>query len=107
MKSLLFGSLALCLMGSAGAVGQVNGYVSSQPQIFEMSGHPSEASEHSMGQAHDIMGRSQNSYTRGERPMWEVMQEMHAPAATPLGDLARTIKKEHAAAKKATIVWTN
>jgi hypothetical protein len=81
--------------------------LSSQPQIFRMADHTEQASQRAMGQGSSLMERSQSTSAQGERPLWEAMQAMHAPAAIPLGDLARELKKEHVADKKAVIVWIN
>jgi hypothetical protein len=57
-----------------------------------------------MAPTQDLLGRFAYVYARGERPLWEV-----APVsqAVPLGDVARMLRKEHATAKKADVVWEN
>jgi len=108
MKSFLLISLVLCIFSAVGAAGQVSGGVmNAEPQMFEMPDHPQQASQQGMGQARDIMERTVSVSTHGEKPMWEAMQEAPATAVTPLGDAAREIRKEHALAKKASVVWMN
>jgi hypothetical protein len=108
MKSLLFVSLVLCIFCAVGASGQVSGVLNAQPQMFEMPSHPQQASQQGMSQSHDIMERSASVWGQGEKPLWEAMQEMGtATAVTPLGDSARALRKDHAAVKKASIVWSN
>ena len=60
-----------------------------------------------MGQGVNLMERSGSSSDHGEMPLWEAMQKVPAAPVTPLGDAARELRKEHAAAKKAAIVWKN
>ena len=47
---------------------------------------------------------SVNVQAHGVRPLWEVAKPSEP---VPLGDAARLLRKEHAAAKKADIVWNN
>ncbi len=104
MKTTLF---ALCFLCATAAVGQSSAGVSalnSQPQMLEFPSHAQHASQQPMGPGQDLREASGSTSARGERPLWEV-----APASrpVPLGDTARTLRKEHAAAKKAEIVWNN
>ena len=101
--------LGLCVFCTASAVGQTNGgtVMNSEVQMFEIPDHPQEASRHEMKQERDLLERSSSLSAQGERPLWEVMQEMPASPVTPLGDLARALRNEHTAARKAIIVWNN
>jgi hypothetical protein len=100
--SLLFVVSVCCAVS---AVGQVSGNsLSSQVQVFTMPDHSEHATQTSLAAGQNLMERSGSSYAKGERPLWEVMPL--APE-TPLGDSARAIRKEHAAARKAVIVWMN
>jgi hypothetical protein len=104
MKTAL---LAVCLFCATAAVGQTaygGTVLSSEPQVFRVFSHPEHASQQIMAQEQDLLGRSGYVYARGERPLWEVAPE---PNVIPLGDVARLLRKEHAAAKKAEIVWEN
>jgi hypothetical protein len=98
--------LALCLLFSASvAFGQTNGsLLNSQPSMIEFSSHESSASPHSMGAEKNLLDSPGNTWAQGERPLWEVAPVSHP---TPLGDSARVLKKEHAAAKKADLIWNN
>lgn len=78
--------------------------MSAQTQMLTMPEHPERALRTPMALERNILERSQISFGRGQRPLWEAMQ---APTITPLGDIARTLRAEHAYAKKARVVWTN
>jgi len=104
MKTTLF---VLCLFCAAGAFAQggIQGSVlSNEVSIFHMPSHVERASRQSVTQGQSLLEASGSSYARGEKPLWEV-----APQTTvvPLGDTARALRKQHAEAKKATIVWNN
>jgi hypothetical protein len=104
IKTALF---VLCLLGTTAAFGQYTAgfsVMSNQPQIFESPSHPEHASERPMAQTHSLLERSGYAYAQGERPLWEVAPEIHV---TPLGDVARALRKQHSTAEKATIVWEN
>jgi hypothetical protein len=104
MKNLvfLFVVWVFCAMGT---MAQVSGSaVSGQAHPLVMSGNPQRASQAALAVEHNLMERSGATYAKGERPLWEVMPE--APVV-PLGDSARALRKEHAAAKKAVRVWSN
>jgi len=103
MKTTLF---LLCFLCATAAFGQsyVGSILNNQPQMLQIPGHPEHASQQSLALEQNLLGRSDFVHARGERPLWEV-----APASvmTPLGDVARDLRKEHAAAKKAEVVWEN
>lgn len=106
MKTILT-LFALCILGVGSAAGQTFANLSpanGQPAMFAMPDHPEHASQAGMAVEQDLLEHSTITYARGERPLWEVMQE--APS-TPLGDLARALKHEHANAKKALLIWKN
>ena len=58
----------------------------------------------SMGVEHNLLGQNFDTHARGERPLWEFPS---SAMTTPLADTARLLKKEHEAAKKSEIVWSN
>ena len=95
LSCLLFASLT---WGQA-AASMMNG----QPQPVHQPGHPEHASQVSMSHEQSLLGGSYTSAKR-ERPLWEV-----APPSqlTPLGDIARTLKKQHKTARKATFIREN
>ncbi len=104
MKAGLF---TFCLLGASAAFGQYGSGVAvlnSQPAIFEAPSHPEHASIQPMARPQSLLEQSGYSYAQGDRPLWEVAPAEHV---TPLGDIARELRKEHAAAKKATICWAN
>jgi hypothetical protein len=95
--------LAVCILGSVGAAGQTVGsyWMNGQPQMLVMPEHPQHASQTPLAQEQDLRERSTYVYAQGERPAWEFMP---APAFVPLADMARTLRGEHANAKKAVVV---
>jgi hypothetical protein len=104
MKTLL-SVLVVCVLGCVGAMGQVAmSAMNGQPQMLVLPDYPQHASQNGMAQSHDLMERSGSSSAHGDRPLWEFMPEPHV---TPLGDSARAIRKEHATAKKAVVLWKN
>jgi len=109
MKSFSILVLALCVFCAVGAFGQVNmGSVNSAPvEGFQMPDHTQFASRLGMGLQRDLLEGSQSISTKGEMPLWEAMEMMPARYVTPLGDSAREIRKEHAMAPKAVMVWNN
>ena len=106
MKSTLL-VLGLCFLSATLAHAQ-SGYggasLNGQPQVYEFQTHSERATQKAMGQSENLLGESGYSYGQGERPLWEFAS---ASKPVPLGDTARTLKKEHATQKKADIVWQN
>jgi hypothetical protein len=98
MKTTLFASLLLC--GTA-AFGQAAGNAfSSEPQPIQMQSHQQHASQQFMQADQSLLFTSNgNSSDRGERPLWEVGAK--PPAEIPLGDVARSLRNQHANARKA------
>ena len=105
MKNLLF-PFVVCVCCALSASGQSlgRGSMSAQTQMLMMPEHPERALQTPMAQERNILERTQVVIGHGQRPLWEAME---APTVTPLGDIARTLRAEHAAAKKARLVWTN
>jgi hypothetical protein len=98
-KATLF---VLCFLCAAAALGQsASGALSSEPQVFHPPDHAQHAAQLPMGEEHNLLESSGYAYAQGERPLWELAPVSHA---VPLGDVARMMKKEHAAAKKADFV---
>jgi len=71
------------------------------PQPLQMAEHVEHASQHSMAQESSLLGASSYTYAKGEQPLADLGT---LPYETPLGDVARAYRKEHAAAAKAVIV---
>jgi hypothetical protein len=103
MKTTFF---ALCFLCATAALGQsVGGQgLSSEIHPIQFLSHPEHASRQSMAPEQNLLDGSDYVYAQGERPLWELAQVSHE---TPLGDVARLLRKEHAMAKKADIVWNN
>lgn len=95
--------LLLTVLCSAAAFGQGTSVLSSQPQILRMPDHPQHAESTAMASEHSLVGGGSYTYAQGERPLWEFGPVSEPP--TPLGDIARAIRKEKQAAKKAEIIF--
>ena len=94
----------VCMFCTIGAYGQATagvGALNSQPVVIQLPSHQQHASVQSLGREQNLLQNSGMSFGRGERPLWEVM---HPKEPVPLGDIARQLRKEHEAAKKATFV---
>jgi len=102
MKNLSF-LFVVCVLAVT-ATGQVAGRVNAEPHAFVIPSHPQRATQMAMATPQSLVQHSSSMSAKGERPLWELMPE--APIV-PLGDTARTLRKEHLAAKKAVVVWTN
>lgn len=100
MKTLCF---TLCLLLTTAAFGQV-GYASvdNQPQVREIPSHPLHAAPQPMAPELSLLTRSAYVSVQGEKPLWEVAR---IADTMPLGDVARLLRKQHATAKKAIIVF--
>jgi hypothetical protein len=103
MKTTFF---MLCFLCATAALGQSVGgaILSSEPQPLQFLSHPGHASRQSMAKEQNLLDPSDYLYAKGERPLWEVAPVLHE---TPLGDVARILRKEHTMAKKSDIVWSN
>jgi len=100
MKSLL---VIVALLAVPAALGQNVGSISSQVVPVYVPDHPQHAEQHSMATEHSLVGSNETySYAQGERPLWE-FGPFTEP--TPLGDVAREVRKEKLSTKKATIVF--
>ncbi len=104
MKTAFFMLCFLCATAALGQSASAVAVLNSQPQVVQLPSHPEHASQQPMAREQSLLAGSGYVYAQGERPLWEA-----APVsrAVPLGDVARILRKEHAAAKKADIVWTN
>lgn len=101
MKTALF---AFCFLCATAAFGQSASVLSNEVQVLQLSSHPRTANQQPQAIEHNLLERSSYTLAQGERPLWEVAPPSHV---TPLGDIARMLKKEHDTAKKAEIVWVN
>jgi hypothetical protein len=101
MKTLF---VLLCLLLTTAAFGQAIGYASinNQPVVIQIPSHPLHAAREPMAQEQSLIAGSAYISAQGERPLWEVAR---IPETMPLGDVARLLRKQHATAKKAIIVF--
>jgi hypothetical protein len=93
--------IAFCLLCASAAFGQVGNVLTSNPQPTVIADHPLHASEHAMADESNLRGSSAYTYARGEQPVWQFGT---LKPETPLGDVARAYRKDHAAERKAVIV---
>ncbi len=90
--------IALCCFWGTAAFGQSASVLSGYPQPLRMAEHPEHASQHALAQETSLLGISTYIYAKGEVPLSELGSPIYY---TPLGDLARAAKKEHANDPKA------
>jgi hypothetical protein len=91
--------VALCFLCATAALGQSAPVLSNIPSPIQMQDHPQHASEHAMGLESTLFGpTSPYTYAQGEVPLADLGSPIYQ---TPLGDIARTNKKEHTTAAKA------
>jgi hypothetical protein len=93
--------LAMFVLCSAAAFGQVGGGVSATVNPLRLGENPQHADFRPMANEQSLLGGSV-TYAQGERPLWE-FGPVSEPV--PLGDVARAYRKEKLAAKKAEIVF--
>lgn len=99
--------LSFCLLCALGAFGQVAGAVipPMMNSVGNFTSHPMHASQGQLATEQNLLGESTVTWAQGERPLWEFA---HPEAQDrPLGDIARELRKEHLAAKKANAVHEN
>jgi hypothetical protein len=101
MKITVFALCFLCLLFASTAFAQSSAPVlSNNPAPLEMSGYAQHADEHPMGQEVSLLSHSTYGYAKGELPLADVAEPVYH---TPLGDVARAYRKEHANAPKAVM----
>jgi hypothetical protein len=103
MKTTLLLLFLICATAAFAQSGASVGVLSGQVAPMQMTDHPQHASQHDLAQTQDLLEHSSYNYAQGERPMWEFGSML--PPPTPLGDVARAYRKEHASDKKAQIIW--
>ena len=106
MKTALFMLCFICATTALGqsAGGSVGGATLSS--TVQMASHAEHATQTALAQEQSLLEHSNYFCAQGERPLWEV-QPMSQSHPVPLGDIARMLKKEHATAKKADIVFND
>jgi hypothetical protein len=96
MKTAIFAICFLCATGAA--FGQTGSVLSNTASPVQMPDHPQHATEHAMARESSLLTTSSYSYAKGEVPLAELGS---LPYETPLGDVARAYRKEHATVAKA------
>jgi len=91
----------LCVLCASSANAQNAAVLSNNPQPIHVPDHPQTASEHQIAHESTLLSVTPYGYAQGEVPLAEVGS---LPYQTPLGDIARAYKKEHALAPKAVMV---
>lgn len=103
MKTTIFALFFLC--ASAAAFGQTASVQSNNPQPISMpDDRPQHAAEHALATESSLLSSGTISYAKGEVPLAELASPMYH---TPLGDIARAYRKEHATVPKAAKVSEN
>jgi hypothetical protein len=90
--------IALCFLCATAAFGQTGTVLSNSAQPFQIADHVQHASEHPMGTETSLFGASPYSFAQGEVPLADLASPIYH---TPLGDIARANKKDHATVPKA------
>ena len=93
----------LFVLVTASAFGQAAGAISSEAHMTQIPDHPQRAEQRALACEHSLVGGGSVTYAQGELPLWEFGSASQPP--TPLGDVARSLRKEKSAAKKAEIVF--
>ena len=96
-------AFCFCLICASAAFGQTASVLSNAAQPVQMTDHPAHASQHELATPQNILADSSYSYEKGERPISEFTSP--SPRPTPLGDIARAYRKEHASAPKADYIF--
>jgi hypothetical protein len=92
----------LCFLCATSAFAQTAPVVSNNPTPIQMQEHLQHATDHALASESSLFrATSPYSYAQGEVPLAELGT---IPYETPLGDVARAYRKEHAVVPKATKV---
>jgi hypothetical protein len=99
MKITIVAFSFLCILCAPAAFAQTAAVLSNTPAPIHMQDHPLHAAEHEMGMETSLLGTvSPYTYAKGEVPLAELGSPIYQ---TPLGDIARACKIEHANDPKA------
>ncbi len=102
IRATTFAFCFLCFFCASAAFAQTSAPVlTNAPQPLAMAEHIEHASEHPLAHESSLLSSSSYTYAQGEQPL---AQFGTLPYETPLGDIARAYRKEHATAVKAVIV---
>ena len=105
MKTCLL--LFVACLGSAVALPAQNiasSMANSRPQLVILPDTPQQAVQTPMATEHSLFEHGGSMSAQGERPLWDLMPVV---PHTPLGDIARELRKEHEFAPKAVVIWSN
>jgi hypothetical protein len=103
MKITIVAFTFLCILCAPAAFAQTAAVLSNTPTPIQMVDHPLHAAEHEMRMETSLLSAiSPYSYAQGEVPLADLGSLIYE---TPLGDLARACKIEHANDPKATKVF--
>ena len=98
--------ILVVLLGSMLCFGQRVGSINSEAQPIHMLDHPRHADYTVLKSELSLLGNNTTGTEHGEQLMWEA-QGQKPRYERPLGDIAREIRKEHALAEKARVIWVN
>jgi hypothetical protein len=104
MKTTLFAVAFFCFLCATTAFAQNAPVLPNAAQPMQILDHPQHASQHAMAQESSLFGSSPYGYAQGEVPLAELGSIAYQ---TPLGDVARTYRKEHVIVPKAAKVSEN
>lgn len=99
MKASVAALFFLCALCVTSASAQTATVLSNNPQPMTMPDHVLHASEHSMASESSLLSAATYGYAQGEVPLSDLSSPIYQ--TTPLGDIARAYRKEHAAVPKA------
>lgn len=102
MRNMVIAVCFLCVLCAAAAFAQTASVLSNNPQPTVVPEHVLHASQHAMADDQNLRGTSAYSYEHGSEPLWQFGSDKHE---TPLGDVARAYRKEHAIDRRAVIVF--
>lgn len=94
--------VAMFLLCSAAAFGQVGAGISAQANPLRMAESSQHADYHTMGNEQSLLTGGSVTSAQGEQPLWEFGP---VTEPVPLGDVARAYRKEKETAKKAEFVF--
>lgn len=101
MKASVVALFFLCALCATRASAQTAVVLTNNPQPMQMTDHVLHASQHAMGQESSLLSSTSYGYAQGEVPLSELASPIYE---TPLGDIARANRKEHATLPKAAKV---
>jgi hypothetical protein len=104
MKKAIFLVFLFCSSGALAQTVVGTSVISGTPTPITMASHPQHASLQPLAPEQSILQTGSYTSAHGERPLWEVAPPQ---PTVPLADIARALRKQHSAARKATRVFEN